>query len=123
MNIVISGVCGFIGSNLVKRFIVENYIVIGLDNMFIGSERNIELLMMNFNFVFVKYDVIKLIDFDDDIDWIIYLVSLVSLLKYLIYFIEILRINSEGIRNLLELVLKKNVRFLYSLISEVYGNF
>ena len=122
MNIVISGVCGFIGSNLAKRLIAENHTVIGLDNMLTGSERNIESLMTNPNFVFVKNDVIKPIDLDDDIDWIIHLASPASPPKYLTYPIETLRTNSEGTRNLLELALKKNARFLYSSTSEVYGN-
>ncbi|ADQ41880.1 NAD-dependent epimerase/dehydratase [Caldicellulosiruptor acetigenus I77R1B] len=122
MNIVISGVCGFIGSNLAKRLIAENHTVIGLDNMLTGSERNIESLMTNPNFVFVKHDVIKPIDLDDDIDWIIHLASPASPPKYLTYPIETLRTNSEGTRNLLELALKKNARFLYSSTSEVYGN-
>lgn len=54
MNILIAGVAGFIGSNLVKELLLLNHTVIGIDNFSYGEKRNIEPFLSNphFNFIY-----------------------------------------------------------------------
>ena len=41
MNILITGVAGFLGSNIAKRFIQEGFKVIGVDNLSSGNLANV----------------------------------------------------------------------------------
>ena len=45
MIILVTGGCGFIGSHLCKRLVLEKHYVICLDNLYTGSLSNIEELM------------------------------------------------------------------------------
>ena len=41
MNILITGVAGFIGSKIAKRFISEGYKVFGIDDLSTGNVKNV----------------------------------------------------------------------------------
>lgn len=56
MKIIISGVAGFIGSNLAKALLDLNHFVIGIDNLSYGFERNIKNLFKNERFKFILGD-------------------------------------------------------------------
>ena len=56
-KILVSGGAGFIGSHLCTRLIKDGHKVICLDNLFTGSEENIEHLKGNSHFEFVLHDV------------------------------------------------------------------
>ena len=47
MNILVTGVCGFVGSNLARRLLNEGHCVTGIDNMSCGFFKNIEDLMLH----------------------------------------------------------------------------
>ena len=48
MNIIVTGGCGFIGSNLVERLVNEGYTVTVFDNLHTGNVKNIEGLDVKF---------------------------------------------------------------------------
>ena len=48
MKIIVTGGCGFIGSNLVERLVKDGYSVVVFDNLHTGSLRNIEGLDIEF---------------------------------------------------------------------------
>lgn len=54
MNILITGVAGFIGSNLLDRLLKDNNFVIGIDNFLLGNHENISKNLSNKNFVFIN---------------------------------------------------------------------
>lgn len=56
MNILITGVAGFIGSNLAKRFLEMGYKVYGIDNLSRGSKKNLSNIFNNSNFLFQNTD-------------------------------------------------------------------
>jgi UDP-glucose 4-epimerase len=56
-TIMITGVCGFIGSNLAKRLIKEGHTVVGIDNLSVGFEENISSLKDNPRFMFLNIDI------------------------------------------------------------------
>jgi UDP-glucose 4-epimerase len=60
MIILITGVAGFIGSNLAKLFIKKGKKVIGLDNLSRGQRDNIKCLSENPNFLFIEADLSNL---------------------------------------------------------------
>lgn len=124
MKILITGVAGFIGSNLLEFFLSKNHEVIGIDNYVTGSKKNIEQFKDHPLFHFFEKD---LLDFDtenlDAIDIIYHLASPASPPQYKKYSIETLLVNSLGTKKMLD-VLKKNpsATFVLASTSEVYGN-
>ena len=56
MNILITGVAGFIGSNLAKKLIDKGDKVIGIDNLSHGRMSNLDQIIKNPNFTFILGD-------------------------------------------------------------------
>lgn len=123
-NILITGGCGFIGSNLCKKLIQnENNFIICLDNNFTGSTDNISNLINNPRFKFIKHDIIEPIEINKKIDEIYNLACPASPKKYqgknAIY---TTKTCVFGAINMLELAKKNNAKILQSSTSEIYGN-
>lgn len=124
MKILITGVAGFIGSNLLEFFLSQNHEVFGIDNFITGSKKNIEQCRDHPSFHFFEKD---LLTFDtenlDAIDIVYHLASPASPPQYKKYSIETLLVNSLGTKKMLD-VLKKNPSgtFVLASTSEVYGN-
>lgn len=57
MAILITGICGFIGSNLANYFIEKGERIVGVDNLSRGSLQNVSSLLTNENFVFLELDI------------------------------------------------------------------
>lgn len=56
-TIIITGVAGFIGTELAKSLLKKNYRVVGIDNFLLGSENNVkEIQNLNGDFSFINYD-------------------------------------------------------------------
>jgi len=55
--ILITGVAGFIGSHLAKKFLREGHVVIGIDDLSVGFMENIGDIMDNDYFLFIKEDI------------------------------------------------------------------
>jgi UDP-glucose 4-epimerase len=60
VSILITGVAGFIGTNLASQFINQGKRVVGLDNLCRGSRLNIEHLISNDRFSFIEVDLSSL---------------------------------------------------------------
>jgi len=87
-----------------------------------GSARNVEHLEGNSHFEFREWDVCHPLEVDGPIDGVFHLASLASPVDYLAHPIETLDVGSSGTRNLLELALKFDARFLLTSTSECYGD-
>jgi len=119
---LITGGAGFIGSNLCERLLNDGRFVICLDNLYTGSMRNINHLMKNKNFKFINHDIIEPLNFEsDNIDQIYNLACPASPCKYQNDPIYTLKINFQGLINILEFAKIKNATVLQSSTSEVYG--
>ena len=121
-TIMVTGCCGFIGSNVSQFLINNNYKVLGLDNLLTGSISNIKHLINNKNFDFYEYDICNPIAIDFKIDKIMHFASPASPSDYLKYPIKTLQIGSYGTENMLKYALEKNASILLSSTSEVYGD-
>lgn len=124
MKILVTGGAGFIGSNLCKALIGKDYEVFALDNLITGSEKNIEDLLPNQKFHFIKQDVAEF-EFKDigQVNLIFHLASPASPKKYLEYPLETLMANSLGIKHVLDFANEtKTKAIVFASTSEVYGD-
>ena len=119
---LITGGAGFLGSHLCERFLREGYKVICMDNLITGSQSNIIHFDKNPDFKFIKHDVSKHIEVDEDIDIVLHFASPASPLDYLNYPIQTLKVGSLGTHNALGLAKKKKALFLLASTSEIYGD-
>lgn len=131
-NILVVGGAGFIGSHLCDFLLKENKIIC-LDNFITGSEDNIAHLLQHPDFEFIKHDIINDINLESlpelkefqiefqGVQEIYFLASPTSPRDYQKYPIETMLVNSEGLRNCLDLAVKHKAQFFYASSSSVYG--
>ena len=119
-NILITGGAGFIGSHLCEFLLNRGNNVICLDNLVTGSYKNIEKLLSNTKFKFVKQDVQK--SFDFEVELIFNLACPASPKHYQATPIETLKTNFIGAMNTLDLAKKNNSRIVQASTSEIYGD-
>jgi len=131
-NILITGGAGFIGSNLAEE-LVKNYNVIAVDNFITSNVVNIEDLIRNPNFKFIKYDLtrsIKLEDFSEleqfnlanqGLSYIYHLACPTSLKNYAKVPLETALTNAYATRNGLDLAVKYQCPYILGSTAFVYG--
>jgi len=59
MRVLVTGAAGFIGSNLVPRFLHDGHEVLGIDNFFLGKKEYLEPLAARPGFQFVTMDLLE----------------------------------------------------------------
>ncbi|MEE8141549.1 MAG: UDP-glucuronic acid decarboxylase family protein [Planctomycetota bacterium] len=121
-HLLITGGAGFIGSHLADLFLERDYRVTVMDNLLTGQLRNIEHLLGNLDFSFVKHDVTEFIHIPGALDAILHFASPASPRDYLEYPIQTLKVGSLGTHKALGLAKEKNACFLLASTSEVYGD-
>lgn len=124
--ILIAGGAGFIGSHLCSSLLKEGSHIICVDNITTGNERNIELLISNSNFKFIKDDVCSdnfVQNFENQhINEIYHLASPASVTYITDHPVEAALANSVGTKNLLELTRSNGAKMLFASSSEAYGD-
>ena len=122
MRILITGVCGFLGSHLCDYLLKNGHQVIGMDNLITGKMDNIAHLLGRENFEFIKQDVTGYIYVKDELDYILHFASPASPVDYLQFPIQTLKVGSLGTHKALGLAKEKRAKFLLASTSEVYGD-
>ena len=122
MNILVTGGAGFIGTNLVEKFIDKQHNVIVIDNLLTGSKKNLEHFFNSENFSFIELDVQNHIEVAEDLDYVLHLASPASPKAYAQYPINTLKAGSIGTINTLGLAKAKNAKYLLTSTSEIYGD-
>jgi dTDP-glucose 4,6-dehydratase len=97
-------------------------VVVGVDNLSTGRQENLAHLRDNKAFEFIDHDVINPLEVSGAIDRIYHLASPCSTAAYVKRQIAMLKTNSQGTWNLLELAEKKGARFQMASSSEAYGD-
>lgn len=125
-QILITGGCGFIGSNLINRLIINNRIIC-IDNLITGSIDNIKQHLSNENFIFINHDICSpILDIlpveIKHIDEIYHLASLASPEKYKKYPIETLLTSINGTQHVLNVCNSYDSKLLFTSTSEIYGD-
>lgn len=121
-KVLITGVAGFLGANLLERLLTEGYYVIGVDNLSQGPLTNIEGFLHHDRFKFYELDVLdseRLFAIPDGIDCVIHFAAY-KIPRYDTP-LKTLEINVKGTENALELARHRNARFIYGSTDEIYG--
>lgn len=120
MKILITGVAGFVGSNLAKSLLQRGHKVIGIDNLNYGFLRNIDAIKDDKNFQFFMGDIANpLILKDVKADIIIHLAS-----QKIPRYTNALRTLEENylmLRNVVHKCILDKSKILFASTSDVYG--
>ncbi|MBU0615850.1 MAG: SDR family oxidoreductase, partial [Nanoarchaeota archaeon] len=111
---------GFIGSHLCKYLIEKGEEVLCMDNLFTGSKKNIEPLLSNCNFEFIRHDIIQPIFLE--VDQIYNLACPASPVHYQWDPIKTTLTSTVGIYNMLGIAKRCKARILQASTSEIYGD-
>ncbi|NPV84449.1 MAG: NAD-dependent epimerase/dehydratase family protein [Anaerolineae bacterium] len=122
MKILITGVAGFIGSNLALALLERGYTVVGMDNMSQGHELNMADFIHHPRFTMLREDVRDATAVNRAMEGCNAVVHLAAY-KIPRYSdaLDTLLINSIGSHNVLEAAIKHKCRVLSASTSDVYG--
>lgn len=121
-KVLVTGVAGFLGSNLLAKLLKEGHQVVGIDNLSMGRLENISDSIDHKNFAFVEDDILKqsTIDaLDTDFDVVVHLAAF-KIPRYG-NAVDTLKINSKGSENMLEFARKIQCKLVLASTSDVYG--
>ncbi|MEK7620687.1 MAG: NAD-dependent epimerase/dehydratase family protein [Patescibacteria group bacterium] len=132
-NILVTGGAGFIGSFLCEHLLADGHRVICVDNLATGDTKNINTLMQNQNFRFIRLDVNQPFDLESfaelaafklpfqGIQEIYHFACPTSIKNFDQFKIQTLLSSSLGNYYVLELAKKYRARILLASSSVVYG--
>ena len=119
-KLLVTGAAGFLGSHLCKKLLEDGHEVLGVDNYYTGSRKNISTLLENENFEFVRHDIT--FPLYVEIDGIFNLACPASPIKYQIDPVQTLKTSVVGSINMLGLAKRTSARILQASTSEIYGD-
>jgi len=133
---LVTGVAGFIGSNLLEKLLILNQKVVGLDNFDTGHQHNIDQAIedankatgkdLSNNFKFIEGDIRKLKDCQracNGINYVLHQAALGSVPRSIKDPINTNKANIDGFLNMLVASKDANVkRFVYAASSSTYGD-
>jgi len=120
MKILVTGGAGFLGSHLCEKLIEYGNEVLCVDNLFTGSKENIEDLLTNPNFEFMRHDVT--FPLYVEVDQIYNLACPASPKHYQSDPAQTTKTSVIGAINMLGLAKRTGARILQASTSEVYGD-
>lgn len=130
---LITGVAGFIGSNILKKLLDLDQVVIGIDNFSTGYQKNLDQvqgLVKNTQwkrFSFIEGDICNFDDCmrvcGDDIEFILHQAALGSVPRSIKNPIQTNKVNIQGFLNMLEASrIHRIKKFVYAASSSTYGD-
>jgi UDP-glucuronate decarboxylase len=120
MKILVSGGAGFLGSYLCEKLLAQNHEVLCVDNLVTGSKKNIEELLKNSSFEFLRHDVT--FPLYVEVDGILNFACPASPVKYQIDPVQTMKTSVLGAVNMLGLAKRNKARILQASTSEIYGD-
>lgn len=131
-NWLITGVAGFIGSNLLETLLKLNQTVVGLDNFATGYQKNLDEVQSSVSseqwqrFSFIEGDIRNFIDCQTactNIDYVLHQAALGSVPRSLADPITTNEVNISGFLNMLTAARDAEVKsFTYAASSSTYGD-
>ena len=125
-KLLITGVAGFIGSNLADYFINQGYYVVGLDNFSTGKWENIAHLSHHPNFSFVEGDIRNFETCNTAVkgcDYVLHQAALGSVPRSINDPITSNDVNINGFLNMITAARDEKVtRFIFAASSSTYGD-
>lgn len=132
-NILVTGGAGFIGSFLCERLLQDNHRVICVDNYITSQQTNIEPLLKNPDFEFIKQDINEGLDLEaypelerfklkfQGFQEVYHMACPTSAKKFDQFKMDTLLANSIGMRNVLDIAAKWKAKFFQASTSVIYG--
>jgi UDP-glucuronate decarboxylase len=120
MKVLVTGVAGFLGSHLSDQLLAQGHEVIGVDNFFTGSKKNVAHLLSNSSFELIRHDIT--FPLYVECDAILNFACPASPVHYQRNPVETLKTNVHGAINMLGLAKRTGARILQASTSEVYGD-
>lgn len=120
MKVLITGVAGFIGSNLAKAHLDAGDQVIGVDNFSTGSRTNLDSLN---SLELIESGVTEAIaKLPEDVKLVYHFASPASPEKYMAMAMNTMEVNTSGTLSLLQYCVKTGARLVFASTSEIYGD-
>lgn len=119
-KILVTGGAGFLGSHLCEALLKDGNDVLCVDNLFTGTKTNIEPLLKNPNFEFMRHDVT--LPLYVEVDQIFNLACPASPIHYQHDPVQTTKTSVHGAINMLGLAKRTKARFFQASTSEVYGD-
>jgi dTDP-glucose 4,6-dehydratase len=120
VKVLITGVGGFIGSNLAAAHLAQGDQVIGVDNFSTGNRANLENLS---GIQIVEGDVVESLDqIPQDVEIAYHFASPASPEKYMALAMNTMEVNTSGTLAMLQFSLRTGARLIFASTSEIYGD-
>jgi len=120
MKVLITGVGGFIGSNLAAAHLASGDQVVGIDNFSTGNKRNLEDLE---SLVLVEGGVSEsLAKIPEDVSLAYHFASPASPEKYMALAMNTMEVNTGGTLSMLQFCKRTGARLVFASTSEIYGD-
>jgi dTDP-glucose 4,6-dehydratase len=120
MKVLITGVGGFIGSNLAAAHLAQGDQVVGIDNFSTGNHEN---LKDHEAFVLIEGGVSESLDkVPDEVNIAYHFASPASPEKYMALAMNTMEVNTTGTLSMLKLCKRSGARFVFASTSEIYGD-
>ena len=116
MRALVTGGAGFIGTNLIKRLLREDYNVTSLDNYSTGFEHN-----KQDGCNYLNYDIKKRFDFDSNVNIIFHMAALPRIKPSFKNPKKVLDANVTGTLNVLDYARGHNIPVVYAGSSSFWG--
>jgi len=117
-RVVVTGVAGFVGSNLAKKLLEKGYAVVGIDDLSAGTSENVDP-RVDFHQEDIRSQ--EIYSLFEGADGVFHLAAKASLVDCLAKPLEAADMNVSGTLNVLEAARKANVRkFIYADTSAEY---
>lgn len=132
-NILVTGGAGFIGSFLCERLLKDGHRVVCVDNYITSQQTNIEPMLKNPDFEFIKANINEGLDLESypelerfklkfqGFQEIFHMACPTSAKKFDQFKMDTLYANSVGMRNVLDIAAKWKSKFFQASTSVIYG--
>jgi UDP-N-acetylglucosamine 4-epimerase len=125
-KILITGGAGFIGSNLIERFLAQDNFIVCLDNFATGKKENLEPFIENQNFKLIDGDIRDISDCQKavaGVDVVLHQAALGSVPRSIKDPVTTNDVNIGGFVNMLTATKDAGIkRFVYAASSSTYGD-
>jgi len=119
-KILVTGGAGFIGSHLCRKLLADGHDVLCADSLFTGSKDNIQDLLDNRRFEFIRHDITSPLCVE--VEQIYNLACPASPVHYQFNPVHTTKTSVNGAINMLGLARRTKARILQASTSEVYGD-